>query len=87
VAIDAVMAGAQPECLSIILAISVTGLPSVSSSTNSFAVAAVINRPIRDKLDMNYGVGDVNASIGRAWMMLSKSLGNCGLAGETIAAA
>jgi hypothetical protein len=52
-------------------------------------VAAVINGPIRDKLNMNYGIGamgpfsDVNASIGRAWTMLSKNLGNCGLPGET----
>jgi hypothetical protein len=89
VAINAVMAGAQPEYLPIILAISASGLPSLSSSTNSFAVAAVINGPIRDKLNMNYGIGamgpfsDVNASIGRAWTMFSKNLGNCGLPGET----
>jgi len=89
VAINAVMAGAQPEYLPIILAISASGLPSLSSSTNSFAVAAVINGPIRDKLNMNYGIGamgpfsDVNASIGRAWTIFSKNLGNCGLPGET----
>jgi len=89
VAINAVMAGAQPEYLPIILAISATGWPSLSSSTNSFAVAAVINGPIRDKLNMNYGIGamgpfsDVNASIGRAWTIFSRNLGNCGLPGET----
>ena len=89
VAINAVMAGAAPEYLPIILAISASGLPSLSSSTNSFATAAVINGPLRDKLNMNYGIGamgpfsQVNASVGRAWTLLSKNLGNCGLPGET----
>ncbi|HUA01587.1 MAG TPA: UGSC family (seleno)protein [Candidatus Aquilonibacter sp.] len=89
VAINAVMAGAEPEYLPIILAISASGLPSLSSSTNSFATAAVINGPIRDKLNMNYGIGAMgpfsqpNATIGRAWTLLSKNLGNCGLPGET----
>jgi hypothetical protein len=89
VAINAVMAGAEPEYLPIILAIAVTQLPSLSSSTNSFATAAVINGPIRDKLNMNYGIGAMgpfsqpNATIGRAWTLLSKNLGNCGLPGET----
>jgi hypothetical protein len=89
VAINAVMAGADPSALPIILAISASGLPSLSSSTNSFATAVIVNGPIRDKLNMNYGIGamgpfnDVNASIGRAWTLLSKNLGNCGLPGET----
>jgi hypothetical protein len=89
VAINAVMAGAEPEYLPIILAIASSELPSLSSSTNSFATAAVINGPIRDKLNMNYGIGAMgpfsqpNATIGRAWTLLSKNLGNCGLPGET----
>jgi hypothetical protein len=89
VAINAVMAGADPSALPIILAISASGLPSLSSSTNSFATGVIINGPIRDKLNMNYGIGamgpfnDVNASVGRAWTLLSKNLGNCGLPGET----
>ena len=89
VAINAVMAGAEPEYLPIILAIAASELPSLSSSTNSFATAAIINGPIRDKLNMNYGIGamgpfnQVNASVGRAWTLLSKNLGNCGLPGET----
>jgi hypothetical protein len=89
VAVNAVMAGAEPEWFPIILALSASGLPSLSSSTNSFAVAAVINGPIRDKLNMNYGIGamgpfnDVNAAIGRAWTLFSKNCGNCGQAGET----
>jgi len=89
VAINAVMAGAEPDYFPIILAIAATGLPSLSSSTNSFATAAVINGPIRDKLNMNYGIGamgpfsQVNATIGRAWTLLSKNCGNCGQPGET----
>jgi hypothetical protein len=89
VAVNAVMAGAEPEYLPVILAIASSELPSLSSSTNSFATAAVINGPIRDKLNMNYGIGAMgpfsqpNATIGRAWTLLSKNLGNCGLPGET----
>jgi hypothetical protein len=89
VAISAVMAGCDPSYFPVVLAIASSGLPSLSSSTNSFATAAVINGPIRDKLNMNYGIGamgpfsDVNASIGRAWTMVSKNCGNCGQAGQT----
>jgi hypothetical protein len=89
VAINAVMAGAKPEYLPAILAIAETGLTSLSSSTNSFATAAVINGPIRDKLNMNYGIGAMgpfaqpNAAIGRAWTMLSRNLSNSGIPGQT----
>ena len=83
------MAGAKPEYLPTILAIAETGLTSLSSSTNSFATAAVINGPIRDTLNMNYGIGAMgpfsqpNAAIGRAWTMLSKNLSNSGIPGQT----
>jgi len=89
VAINAVMAGAKPEYLPTILAIAETGLTALSSSTNSFATAAVINGPIRDTLNMNYGIGAMgpfaqpNAAIGRAWTMLSKNLSNSGIPGQT----
>ena len=89
VAVSAVMAGAEPDWFPIILALAASGLPSLSSSTNSFATAAVINGPIRDRLNMNYGIGamgpfnDVNAAVGRAWTLFSKNCGNCGQAGET----
>jgi hypothetical protein len=89
VAINAVMAGAKPEYLPTILAIAESGLTSLSSSTNSFATAAVINGPIRDKLNMNYGIGAMgpfaqsNAAIGRAWTMLSRNLSNSGIPGQT----
>ena len=89
VAINAVMAGALPEYLPTILAIASSGLTALSSSTNSFAVAAVINGPIRDKLNMNYGIGAMgpfaqpNAAIGRAWTLVSRNLGNSGMPGQT----
>jgi hypothetical protein len=89
VAINAVMAGAQPEYLPVILAIASTGQPSLFSSTSSFARMVVVNGPIRDQLKMNYGIGamgpfnDANATIGRAWTILSKNLGGCGMPGQT----
>ncbi|MBZ5694124.1 MAG: hypothetical protein LAN36_02055 [Acidobacteriia bacterium] len=89
VAINAVMAGCKPEYFPTILAIASSGTPSLMSSTNSFAYAAVINGPIRDKLDMNYGIGALgpfahpNATIGRAWTLLSKNLANGGIPGDT----
>jgi len=89
VAINAVMAGCKPEYFPVILAIASSGTPSLMSSTNSFAYAAVINGPIRDKLQMNYGIGALgpfahsNAAIGRAWTLVSRNLANGGIPGDT----
>ncbi|MGC2331094.1 MAG: hypothetical protein WA581_06555 [Candidatus Acidiferrales bacterium] len=89
VAINAVMAGCKPEYLPVVLALAASSLTALSSSTNSFTVAAVINGPIRDKLNMNYGIGAMgpfsqpSAAIGRAWTMLSKNLSNSGIPGQT----
>jgi hypothetical protein len=89
VAINAVMAGAQPEFLPVILAIASTGQPALFSSTSSFARMVVVNGPIRDQIKMNTGIGamgpfnDANATIGRAWTILSKNLGGCGMPGQT----
>jgi hypothetical protein len=89
VAINAVMAGCRPEYLPVVLALAASSLTALSSSTNSFTVAAVINGPIRDKLNMNYGIGAMgpfsqpSAAIGRAWTMLSKNLSNSGIPGQT----
>jgi hypothetical protein len=89
VAINAVMAGARPEYFPIILALASSGQSALFSSTNSLVYAAVINGPIRDKLNMNYGIGAMgpfaqpNATIGRAWTLLSKNLCNGGLPGQT----
>ena len=89
VAVNAVMAGARPEYFPVILALAASGSSSMSSSTNSFARMAVINGPVRDKIGLNYGIGAMgpfshaNATIGRAWTLISKNLGHGGIAGET----
>ncbi len=89
VAINAVMAGAQPEYLPVILAIASTGVTSLFSSTSSFSRMVVVNGPIRDQIKMNGGIGamgpfnDANATIGRAWTLLSKNLGGSGMPGQT----
>ena len=88
-AVNAVMAGALPEYFPTILAIASTGISALFSSTNSLVSAAVINGPIRDKLTMNYGIGAMgpfnqpNATIGRAWTLMSRNLDGGGICGET----
>jgi hypothetical protein len=57
VAVNAVMAGADPKYFPVILAIAAADKESLSSSDNSFAEAVVINGPIRDEIGLNYGVG------------------------------
>jgi hypothetical protein len=89
VAINAVMAGARPEYFPTILAISSTGQPALFSSTSSFSRMLLLNGPISDEIKMNYGIGamgpfaEPNATIGRAWTILSKNLGGCGVPGLT----
>ena len=89
VAVNAVMAGADPKYFPVILAIAAVGKESLSSSDNSFAEAVVINGPIRDEIGLNYGIGALgpfsraNATIGRAYTLLSINAGNCGKVGET----
>jgi hypothetical protein len=89
VAANAVMAGAKPEHLPVILALSSTGVTSLFSSTTSFARMVVVNGPIREQLKMNSGIGalgpfnEANAVIGRAWTLISKNLGGGGTPGET----
>ena len=47
----------------------------------------MLNGPISDQIKMNYGIGamgpfaEPNAVIGRAWTILSKNLGGCGVPG------
>jgi len=87
VAINAVMAGARPEYLPVILAIASTAQPALFSSTSSFSRMLLLNGPISDQIKMNYGIGamgpfaEPNAVIGRAWTILSKNLGGCGMPG------
>jgi hypothetical protein len=80
VAVNAVMAGARPEYVPVILAMAASGMSGRSSSTTSQATVAIVNGPIRDEIAMNYGVGAMspynraNATIGRAYGLLSQNL-------------
>jgi len=89
VAVNAVMAGARPEYFPVILALASSGITARSSSTNSFATISVINGPIRTEIDMNSGIGvmgpynHANATIGRAYGLLSQNLQGGSVPGET----
>ncbi len=89
VAVNAVMAGAEPEYFPVILAIASKGVTSLFSSTSSFARMVVVNGPITKEIGMNAGIGALspvnraNSSIGRAWTLISKNLGGSGKPGET----
>lgn len=80
VAVNAVMAGARPEYFPVILAMAASGQSGRSSSTTSQATVALVNGPIRDEIGMNYGIGAMgpynhaNATIGRAYGLLSQNL-------------
>ncbi len=89
VAVNAVMAGARPEHLPVILAMASSGITARSSSTTSFSAITVVNGPIRQELGMNDGIGamgpynDANAVIGRAYSLLSQNLQGGSTPGET----
>jgi hypothetical protein len=80
VAVNAVMAGAEPEYLPVILALAASGVTARQSSTSSMANLVVVNGPIRDEIGMNSGIGALgpynhaNATIGRAYGLLSQNL-------------
>ncbi|MBN1190497.1 MAG: hypothetical protein JXA46_12145 [Dehalococcoidales bacterium] len=81
VAANAVMAGARPEYLPVILAMAASGVACIASSTGSFTSTIVINGPIRNEIKMNSGLGamgpfnQANAVLGRAGTLLSISAG------------
>jgi hypothetical protein len=89
VAVNAVMAGARPEYLPVILAMSVSGITARSSSTTSFATLSVVNGPIRDEIGMNSGIGALgpynhaNSTIGRAYSLLCQNLQGGSVPGES----
>jgi hypothetical protein len=89
VAVNAVMAGARPEYLPVILAMAASGISARSSSTNSFATIAVVNGPIRNEIGMNSGIGALgpynhaNATLGRAYGLLSQNLQGGSVPGDT----
>src|SRR5437899_1268981 len=80
VAVNAVMAGARPEYLPVILALAATGVTARGSSSSAVACMAVVNGPIRREIGMNAGTGAMgpyshaNATIGRAYGLLSQNL-------------
>jgi hypothetical protein len=88
VAVNAVMAGAGPEHLPVILALAASEEGSMPSSTTSFGRMAVVNGPIREEIGMNSGLGALspfnhaNTVIGRAWTLMTINLGDARL-GET----
>jgi hypothetical protein len=89
VAVNAVMAGAPPESFPAILALAASGITARSSSTNSFATITVVNGPIRNEIGMNSGIGVMgpynraNATIGRAYGLLSQNLQGGSVPGDT----
>ncbi len=89
VAVNAVMAGARPDYLPVILAMAASGITARSSSTTSWATISLINGPIRNELGMNSGIGALgpynhaNATIGRAYGLLSQNLQGGSVPGET----
>ena len=77
VAVNAVMAGAKPEYLPVILAHAASGVTARSSSTTSLAIISLVNGPIRNEIGMSSGIGAMgpynhaNVTIGRAYNLLS----------------
>jgi len=80
VAVNAVMAGARPDYFPVILAMAASGVSARGSTTSSAAAMAVVNGPVRHEIGMNSGIGALgpynhaNATIGRAWGLLSQNL-------------
>jgi len=89
VAVNAVMAGAEPEYLPVILALAASGMTARSSSTTSWAAPAIVNGPIRQEIGMHCGIGAMgpyshaNVTIGRAHALLSQNLQGGSVVGDT----
>ena len=81
VAAIAVMAGAKPEYMPVILAMAASGVSGISTSTQSFTVTIAVNGPIRNEIKMNSGTGamspfnQANAVIGRASTLIALCTG------------
>jgi hypothetical protein len=79
------MAGAKPEYIPVILALAASGVPAISTSTQSFARMIVLNGPIRKQIGMNMGIGalspmnQASAVIGRVANLISLNLGAGGV--------
>jgi hypothetical protein len=85
VAVNAVMAGAKPEYMPIILAMAASGVPAIATSTQSFARMILINGPIRNEIGMNSGCGALSpfnrasTILGMVATLISINLGSGGL--------
>ena len=89
VAVNAVMAGARPEYFPVILALAASQVSARGSTSSSAAAMVVVNGPIRHEIAMNAGTGAMgpynhaNATIGRAYGLLSQNLQGGSVPGET----
>jgi hypothetical protein len=89
VAVNAVMAGAKPEYFPVILAIAASGVTARGSTSSSSAAMVVVNGPIRHETGMNAGTGAMgpynhaNATIGRAYGLVSQNCQGGSVPGET----
>ena len=81
IAVIAVMAGAKPSFLPVILAIASLQQSSFAPSTTAFGNLLLVNGPIRNEIKMNSGISafspinQANSVIGRAWTLMSISWG------------
>jgi hypothetical protein len=89
VAVNAVIAGAAPEHFPVILALCASGDTGRQSSMSSMGNMVVVNGPIRNEIGMNSGIGAMgpynhaNATIGRAYGLLSQNLQGGSVPNET----
>src|SRR5262249_32926957 len=87
IAINAVMAGCRPEDLQLLIAATQAlahpsfNLTNVQTVTNTAAVWLIVNGPVREKLQINSGVGCLgpgtwaNATLGRAIRLMQHNIG------------
>ncbi len=89
VAVNAVMAGARPEYFPVILALAASEVSARGSTSSSASAMVVVNGPIRKEIGMNAGTGAMgpynhaNATIGRAYGLLSQNGQGGSVIGET----
>jgi hypothetical protein len=89
VAVNAVMAGAEPEHLPVLLALASSGDTGRQSSMSSMGNMVVVNGPIRHEIGMNMGIGAMgpynkaNSAIGRGFGLLSQNLQGGSVPGVT----
>ena len=89
VAVNAVMSGAKPEYFPVILALAASEVSARGSTSSSASAMVVVNGPIRHEISMNCGIGAMgpynhaNATIGRAYGLLSQNLQGGSVPGET----